>query len=66
MAHPRLSAAAALALLVGACDDGRADLPSQSSITVKLPPARPHEPAPSFSFDAPGKAEVKTGEVGVE
>jgi hypothetical protein len=37
-------------LALGGCDAGR-DAAAQSAITVKLPPARPAEPAPGFSFE---------------
>ena len=51
MAHPKLRLVlAALALLASACDAGR-DTVAQGSVTVKLPPARPHSPEPAFSFD---------------
>lgn len=39
-----------LALALGGCDVGR-DAAAQSAITVKLPAARPAEPAPGFSFE---------------
>ena len=38
------------ALALGGCDSGR-DTAAQSAVTVKLPPARPAEPAPGFSFE---------------
>ena len=41
--------AAALALAPAACD-GRRGEAEGSSVTVKLPPARPASPAPGFSF----------------
>jgi hypothetical protein len=37
----------ALALAAGACDR-RTSEADRSSITVKLPPPRPHAPAPAF------------------
>jgi hypothetical protein len=56
MANPQLRALyASLALATVACD-ARPDQSAQSSITVKLPPARPHTAAPAFSFKASGKA----------
>ena len=39
-----------LALALGGCDAGR-DAAAQSEITVKLPAARPAEPAPGFSIE---------------
>jgi len=55
MAHPGLkSAAALLALIVGACD-GLPHKASRSSVTVKLPPARPAAPAPGFSLERVGE-----------
>jgi hypothetical protein len=39
-----------LALALGGCDASR-DASAQSAITVKLPAARPAEPAPGFSFE---------------
>lgn len=39
-----------LALALGGCDVSR-DAQAQSAITVKLPAARPAEPAPGFSFE---------------
>jgi len=58
MANPRLDAAAFAALMLGlgACDrlpQGLFHRASPSSVTVKLPPARPQTPAPAFTFDAP-------------
>jgi hypothetical protein len=61
MADLKSSAAAltALALAASACDrlpqrfHGRG---APSSVTVKLPPARPATPAPGFAFDAPQAA----------
>ena len=51
MAYPKLRLAlAAVALVVGACD-ARRDTVAQSSVTVKLPPARAYSPEPAFSFD---------------
>src|SRR5690349_22801105 len=50
MARPQLTAwSVALALGLGACDGGPGQAAAaQSSVTVKLPPARPHAPAPAF------------------
>ena len=45
-----------VALALGGCDAGR-DAATQSAITVKLPAARPAEPAPGFSL------ENSTGEI---
>jgi len=58
MANPKLDAAAfaVLTLGLGACDrlpQGLFHRASSSSVTVKLPPARPQTPAPGFTFDAP-------------
>jgi hypothetical protein len=39
-----------VALALGGCDAGR-DAAAQSAVTVKLPAARPAEPAPAFSFE---------------
>ena len=39
-----------VALALGGCDAG-GDAAAQSAITVKLPAARPAEPAPGFSFE---------------
>jgi hypothetical protein len=39
-----------LALALSGCD-ARRDAAAQSAITVKLPAARPAEPAPGFSFE---------------
>jgi hypothetical protein len=39
-----------VALALGGCDAGR-DAAAQSAITVKLPAARPAEPAPGFSLE---------------
>ena len=53
MAHPQLRALAlALALAAGGCE-ARRDQPEQASITVKLPPPRPHAATPAFSFKNP-------------
>jgi hypothetical protein len=57
MAHYGLRAAAALLpLTVGACD-GLPHKAARSSVTVKLPPARPAAPAPGFAFDRVGEAQ---------
>jgi len=39
-----------VALALGGCDADR-HAAAQSAVTVKLPPARPAEPAPGFSFE---------------
>ena len=39
---------------IAACD--RADETATASITVQLPPARPHIPEPAFSFDPGARA----------
>jgi hypothetical protein len=39
-----------VALALGGCDAGR-EAAARSAITVKLPAARPAEPAPGFSFE---------------
>jgi len=53
MAHFPLRAAlflAALVLAAGAWFTHRGDAATQSSITVKLPPAHPAAPRPGFAF----------------
>jgi len=62
MARPRLSVAAALlAFGAGACDRMPHQFPHwnpfravPSSVTIKLPPARPAAPAPGFAFAPEG------------
>lgn len=50
MANFALRAAAlALALAVAGCD-ARSDIAANSSVTVKLPPARPAVATPGFAF----------------
>jgi len=49
MARSKLmSLAAVVALAAPGCD--RMEKSTQSAVTVKLPPARPHVPMPAFTF----------------
>jgi len=50
MAHLRLTLLLAAALAAAACD--RQPDSTHSSLTVKLPPARPAAPRPAFTFRA--------------
>ncbi len=47
-------------LALGGCDAGR-DAAAQSAITIKLPAARPAEPAPGFSVEGAKAADVEGG-----
>jgi hypothetical protein len=44
-----------LGLAAAGCGSGR-PMPDRSSITVKLPPAKPFAPAPAFSFKSEQKS----------
>jgi hypothetical protein len=55
---PLRALAGSLACLSFAACDAQGDSLAQSSVTVKLPPARPHVPAPAFSFKAPRKGQA--------
>jgi hypothetical protein len=58
MADLRLTLLLAGALTSAACD--RQPKPPQGSVTVKLPPARPAEPRPAFTFGGqPPKSKPK-------
>ncbi len=49
-----------VALALGGCDAGR-DAAAQSAITVKLPAARPAEPAPGFSLEGSKTGDIEQG-----
>ena len=51
----RLGALAALTIVSAACSQ-QAPARSHSSVTAKLPPARPAVAAPGFAFEAAGRA----------
>jgi len=50
----RLATSLILGLAAAGCGSGR-PTPDRSSITVKLPPAKPYPPAPAFSFKSEQK-----------
>ena len=48
---PIVSLTLLFAAAIGAAACNRADQATAATITVQLPPARPHIPQPAFSFD---------------